>query len=115
MNSQALPTPCHCLALDLWQTEPGGRLNLGIQRRCGGLVYGLGGEVAGSVGISSISVMEAAHIFNESTVALIPPVWCLTPWYILASTLGPWTPHNRLSLIWEDHGGGGRDVALSHI
>ena len=49
-NVAAPPIQCHRLVLDLQQTGPGGRLDLGTKKRLGGLGYGPAGVAAVIVG-----------------------------------------------------------------
>lgn len=49
-NAAALAIPCHRLVLDLQQTGPGGRLDLGTKERLRGLGYGPAGVAAVTVG-----------------------------------------------------------------
>lgn len=90
----APPTPHHSLARDLGQTDPGGRVDLGTQRRLRGLGCGWGS--------SSPDLWSLHSCFSsQSHKGLIPtqPSKCsslTTPWHSLALDL-EWTQQ------WKGH------------
>ena len=107
VNTPALPTPHHILALDLGQTGPGRILNLEMQRRLVGVGYGPGGAAATSAGANSVCTNEAAH-FNLSSRS------APTPNPHLVNAPAPPTPHHSLALdhttlddiVLDDHNRG---------
>ena len=79
MNTLTLLTPHQDLVRDLGQTDPGRRLDLGIQGVLRGLGCGPGRAAAASVGTCSISITEANQTSDSSAAVLVLQPQCPEP------------------------------------